>query len=90
MGVGFEVVQLFVVEINIAGVLEAGGAEGLGLRDCLVSEEVLVEKVGPPFCSFSFQQWQEALALHLWRDREAGKMEDCRGDVDVEGKFVAG
>lgn len=89
VGVGFEVVKLFVFEINITGVLEAGGAEGLGLRDCFVVEEVLVKEIGPPLCSFASQQWQQALALHLWRDREAGKLEYCRCDVDVEGEFVA-
>lgn len=89
LGVGFEVVKLLVVEINIAGVLEAGGAEGLGLRDCLVSEEVLIKEVCPPFRLFASQQRQEALALHLRRDRESGELEDCRCDVDVEGEFVA-
>jgi len=88
--VGFQVVKLFVVEINITGVLEAGGAQGLGLGDGLVIEEVLVKEIGPPFRFFAFQKRQQAFALHLLRDLLAGKLEDCRGNVNVEGEFVSG
>jgi len=87
--VGFKVVKLFVAEIDIASVLETGGAEGLGFWDCFVVEEVLVEEIGPPVCPFSFQEWQQAPALHLLRDREVGELENCGGDIYIEGEFVA-
>ena len=89
MRVGFEVVKLFVAEVNVTGVFEAGGAQGLGLWDCSVLEEVLVKEVCSPFWSSACQQWDEAPALHLWWWIQAGELEDCRCDVDVEDKVVA-
>ncbi len=88
--VGFEVVKLFVVEINIAGVLEASGAEGLGFGDCFVFEEVLVKEIGPPVRLFTSQKRQEACSLHLFRDGQVNEFENRGCDVDIEGEFVAG